>query len=703
MSVEHSGAVAKDYRTEACRPPRPLLPRGPVASKPESGGPRHLGLIVDPLVSDSGPLADEGSPPTAAPTADEPAPDEALDAPGDEPGPAAADRDPIARGGSVSTRAAPRRGAAVRELLLAKAAEAQRKAAPLAGLDEIGSSDPELADRASDELDLVGAGPRRPPAAPVLRRARLQLSPNMLALFGTLSGLATIASIIALAVHLDPRKVGVLPAPAGSVEEPAVVEQPPAAAEAEKPAVRPKRVKLPGPWRIADAKADSSLRIIEGTIGTAAFLRAIQDAGLEKKEAYRALIALKGLKDLDHCDRSDKFVALVERATKRLKAFEYIDSKEEIYQAREGADGLLKGQKLDLKVMRAQVKGAVVYTGGAFDASVAQSPFEPSLDRVLNEALDGHLSIEELKPGDALRLVAQEVTVLGEFSRYAGIETLEVRFASSGEAPLRLYYFKSGGIGAYYDGRGRAPYEGGWRKPIKDAPITSPFNPNRMHPVLKKVMPHTGTDFGAPTGTPVGSSSYGTVSFIGYAGPSGNLVKVDHPGGIETGYAHLSRFAEGLKVGDKVKRLQVVGYVGSTGRSTGPHLHFTAKKDGKFINPVSLNLDGMRVVSSAERPAFEEARRKYDAMLDAIELPAPPAPEAAPSAPEPAEDPALEQEGPETAPAAATATERASTPSAPAPAPATATPTTPTQMPVYLTDKDLLKLQGASDDGEVEQ
>src|SRR5690606_37581046 len=115
----------------------------------------------------------------------------------------------------------------------------------------------------------------------------------------------------------------------------------------------------------------------------------------------------------------------------------------------------------------------------------------------------------------------------------------------------------------------------------------------------------------------------------------------------------------------------------------------------------------MRVVSSAERPAFEEARRKYDAMLDAIELPAPPAPEAAPSAPEPAEDPALEQEGPETAPAAAiaTATERASTPSAPAPAPApaTATPATPTQMPVYLTDKDLLKLQGASDDGEVEQ
>ena len=75
--------------------------------------------------------------------------------------------------------------------------------------------------------------------------------------------------------------------------------------------------------------------------------------------------------------------------------------------------------------------------------------------------------------------------------------------------------------------------------------MTSPFNPKRLHPILKKVMPHNGIDFGAPTGTPVGASNFGTVSYIGYAGASGNLVKVEHPGGVETGYAHLSRFAEG--------------------------------------------------------------------------------------------------------------------------------------------------------------
>ena len=100
--------------------------------------------------------------------------------------------------------------------------------------------------------------------------------------------------------------------------------------------------------------------------------------------------------------------------------------------------------------------------------------------------------------------------------------------------------------------------------------MTSPFNPKRLHPILKKVMPHNGIDFGAPPGTPVGASAFGTVSYIGYAGASGNLIKIEHPGGVETGYAHLSRFAEGLKLGDHVKRLQLIGYVGLDRTLDGP-------------------------------------------------------------------------------------------------------------------------------------
>jgi hypothetical protein len=322
----------------------------------------------------------------------------------------------------------------------------------------------------------------------------------------------------------------------------------------------------------------------------------------------------------------------------------------------------------------------------------------------LAKAVDGHLNLDELERGDRVRVVAQEVAVLGEFARYAGIEALEIQFRDTDRKPLRIYWFQGPRSRGYFDAGGRSPYEGGWRKPVKDGSVTSKFNPKRMHPVLKKVMPHNGTDFGAPTGTPVFASSYGTVTFIGYSGPSGNLVKIEHPGGITTGYAHLSRFAEGIRVGDKVKRLQLVGYVGSTGRSTGPHLHFSAEKDDRFFDAETLNLDGMRVLPSEERAPFAQTRAQYDALLDAIAWPAP---LAAPD-PDPTQkaDPALEEEpsaeAPDTKPAAAVPASSPATKAA-APAPAQAAPAGQTRSSVYLTDKELQQLQTASDDGEVEE
>ncbi len=174
-------------------------------------------------------------------------------------------------------------------------------------------------------------------------------------------------------------------------------------------------------------------------------------------------------------------------------------------------------------------------------------------------------------------------------------------------------------------------------------------------------------------------------------------MKIQHPGDIETGYAHLSRFAEGLKVGDHVKRLQIIGYVGTTGRSTAPHLHFTAKKNGEFIDAETLNLDGMRVIAKDERDAFADVKRKYDELLDAIALPvvdiAPEAPVVA-AAPAPAapEEPGVG--GPEEPEPAR--------PPEPA-APATPAPAGGNRAPVFLSDKELLKNQASSDDGEVEE
>jgi murein DD-endopeptidase MepM/ murein hydrolase activator NlpD len=337
--------------------------------------------------------------------------------------------------------------------------------------------------------------------------------------------------------------------------------------------------------------------------------------------------------------------------------------------------------------------------------------FDPGLGKALARALDGQNNLDEVGKGDMFRVVAQEVTALGQFSRYAGVEALEFLRATPNKPPLRVYYFDYNGTRGYYDAQGRGPHEGGWRKPIKDARVTSPFNLKRLHPVLKKIMPHLGTDLGAAAGTPVGAAAPGLVSFIGWGGPSGNLVKIQHPNGIETGYAHLSKFVDGLKVGVLVRRLQIVGYVGSTGRSTGPHLHFSASKNGQFIDAESLNLDGMRTLKREEREAFLQVTRKYDSLLDGISLPEadPTAEPLGPTPPEPAasadpretetahaaSDPSLEEDG-EGAPEDDAHAHSVAAPGSKVPAGAP-----PPHNSVYITDKELLRMQGASDDGEV--
>lgn len=525
------------------------------------------------------------------------------------------------------------------------------------------------------------------------------LSPNMTALLSTLLGLCLVGSIGLFAAPIDwklnPPEEKPAPAPT------------PTTTNQDKPD-KPERQKVAGPWRVEDDRNKPGHQIISGQIGNQAFLRTIQDAGLPKGQAYRAYGALKEILDLDHCRSSDTFRALVKGSQKELIAFEYEKSKEEVYQAKEDETGHFVGKQLDLKVERNQVRRGLVFDGKSFEDSARRGGFDPGLKNVLEDAFRGHLSIRELDRGDRLRVIAQEVTVLGEFSRYSGIEAVEI--LRPDEEPQRIYYYSHATEGGYFDENGRAPYEGGWRKPIPTAPITSKFNMKRMHPVLDKVMPHTGTDFGAAMGTPIGATAPGVVTFRGNAGASGNLVKIKHDGGYESGYAHLSRFEKGLNVGDEVDRLETIGYCGSTGRSTGPHLHFTMKKDGKFIDPESLNLDGLRVLPPSHRPAFAEVRAKYDPILDAIELPAPldktePQVEQAEALEKTSankQNPMLRDEA-ETStpdqndPPAENETQQAPEEKAGAPA-KTVKPSA-----IFLTDQELLRMQTATDDGEVSE
>ena len=225
----------------------------------------------------------------------------------------------------------------MRERLMARAQAARQEAAgelPVqGGLDEIGRDQPR--DALDAGLDAI-ASPLRAPSAPLSPRGQSPLSPTLVALFGTLIGVATVLSLIALMINIDRHRgaSSTMPsaAPSTSVAAAAPLESAP-------PIPKRVRQKVPGPWRIADVKGDAKLRVIEGKVGTDPFIKALTDAGVEQKEAFRVIAAMKGVRDFDKCGKADRFTALIERASTRLKAFEYAVGPEEIYQAREGDDG----------------------------------------------------------------------------------------------------------------------------------------------------------------------------------------------------------------------------------------------------------------------------------------------------------------------------------------------------------------------------
>jgi murein DD-endopeptidase MepM/ murein hydrolase activator NlpD len=472
----------------------------------------------------------------------------------------------------------------------------------------------------SMSLSASYGGVETPAPSPMPRpHGGVYLSPRMTAVFGGLFGLATVTSIVALLIQVvPPRNERALIAGAALAHQAGVPgdEGAPGASK------RPKREAIPGPWRLSELAKDPSIEIHSGAVGGRSFIDALGEKGVPKAQAYRIMKAFEGTRKFDKCGKKDKFHVALERATKRVRAFEYEVSALDVFQAREDQGGILAGTKLDMKVAESEVVSAF-YVGSDVSASYRAAGLEDGILGAVDEALGGKISSEAFDEGSTVRVIAIEETALGLFARYKRIVALEYRPADPAGKPIRIYAFNGHESRGYWDERGRQPYAGGWQSPVPGAPVTSRFNPKRLHPVLKKVMPHNGTDLGAPSGTPVYSAYKGTIDWVGPAGPSGNLVTIMHPNGVQTGYAHLSRFAPGIKVGMKLGSHQLVGYVGSTGRSTGPHLHFSAKKDGKFFDAETLQFNGERVMPPSDRAAFLEVKAELDRRLDAIPLPEP--------------------------------------------------------------------------------
>ncbi len=195
------------------------------------------------------------------------------------------------------------------------------------------------------------------------------------------------------------------------------------------------------------------------------------------------------------------------------------------------------------------------------------------------------------------------------------VETGEILFANlklSGQ-DNSLYYFDKDGSEGHYDKNGKSVKKALMKTPINGARLSSPFG-MRKHPIDGFNKMHRGTDFAAPMGTPIMASGDGVVKKAGWCGGGGNCVKIKHNSTYQTIYAHMSKFARGIKTGVRVKQGQTIGYVGSTGKSTGPHLHYEVLINGKKVNSQKLKLPSGKILKGKERKNFETNKIKLDVL-----------------------------------------------------------------------------------------
>ena len=193
------------------------------------------------------------------------------------------------------------------------------------------------------------------------------------------------------------------------------------------------------------------------------------------------------------------------------------------------------------------------------------------------------------------------------------IESGEILYANlklSGQDNA-LYYFDQSGSEGHYDKNGKSIQKALMKTPINGARLSSSFG-IRKHPIDGFNKMHRGTDFAAPMGTPIMASGSGVIKKAGWCGGGGNCVKIKHNSTYQTVYAHMSKFARGIKNGVRVKQGQIIGYVGSTGKSTGPHLHYEVIVNGKRVNSQKLKLPSGKILKGEERKNFETKKIKLD-------------------------------------------------------------------------------------------
>ncbi len=329
----------------------------------------------------------------------------------------------------------------------------------------------------------------------------------------------------------------------------------------------------------------------------------IENSGLGRHSYVKLVSLLEDCMDVKKCYPGDEIK--IKRMGNRLIEFEFFGN-EGVYKV----DSLYNFKRQGKKLILSLIKGYI--NGGCLGNAVILNGGSPNLVyRFADEIFAWDIDFNtETQIGDEFIIVAYKEYAGERFLSYGDI--LYAYYRTGKKEWQAFYYAPEGKKPDYYDPEGRSLQRIFLRAPLPYyRRISSKFSKSRLHPILRIRRPHYGVDYAAPTGTPVRTIGDGRIIFRGWNGGYGNQVVIQHGSQFKTYYGHLARFAKGIKKGRYVKQGDVVGYVGSTGLSTGPHLDFRIKKGKKWIDPLSLDPPSRRdPVSKAEIKDFEEYKKQ---------------------------------------------------------------------------------------------
>ena len=332
---------------------------------------------------------------------------------------------------------------------------------------------------------------------------------------------------------------------------------------------------------------------------------------IDKKEIQNLKNKLSEKINLNNLNTSQKIYITIDQSENKIKNFIFqISTKEKIQLSKN------KDDYFNQKVILTKLQKKILYQENIILQSLYKSATDKRIPANTIIELAGIYGFQvdfqrDIRKKDRFQIMYE--VFVDENGK--ALETGNILFANlilSGEDNSLYYFDKEGSIG-HYDENGKSIKKALMKTPINGARLSSPFG-MRKHPIDGFNKMHRGTDFAAPMGTPIMASGSGTIKKAGWCGGGGNCVVIKHNSTYQTVYAHMSKFANGVKRGVRVKQGQTIGYVGSTGKSTGPHLHYEVIVNGKKVNSQKLKLPSGKILKGNERKIFETKKIKLEVL-----------------------------------------------------------------------------------------